>query len=85
MRAAMMRGGAIVEDEVPDPQPRAGRALGIGFSHDFPGGYAERMLLTGQLRLPPGVIFECVGIPGVIDRMMVVERHAKILVEPWRR
>lgn len=27
--------------------------------------------LTGERVLPPGVFFECVGIPGVIDQMMV--------------
>lgn len=27
--------------------------------------------LTGERALPPGVFFECVGIPGVIDQMMV--------------
>ncbi len=27
--------------------------------------------LTGERLLPPGVFFECVGVPGVIDQMMV--------------
>lgn len=31
---------------------RNGRALGVGFSHDFPGGYADRMVLNESLLLP---------------------------------
>jgi len=37
--------------------------------------------LTGERQLPPGVFFECVGVPGVIDQMMVgAERGARFIV-----
>lgn len=35
------------------------------------GRRAEANPLTGERLLPPGVFFECVGVPGVIDQMMV--------------
>ncbi len=35
------------------------------------GAWAPVNPLTGEQRLPPGVFFECVGVPGVIDQMMV--------------
>ena len=35
------------------------------------GQRAEVNPLTGERVLPPGVFFECVGVPGVIDQMMV--------------
>ncbi len=37
--------------------------------------------LTGEPMLPPGVYFECVGVPGVIDQMMVgAERGCRFVV-----
>jgi threonine dehydrogenase-like Zn-dependent dehydrogenase len=37
--------------------------------------------LTGERTLPPGVFFECVGVPGVIDQMMVgAERGCRFVV-----
>ena len=37
--------------------------------------------LTGERTLPPGVFFECVGVPGVIDQMMVgAERGARFVI-----
>jgi threonine dehydrogenase-like Zn-dependent dehydrogenase len=37
--------------------------------------------LTGERMLPPGVYFECVGVPGVIDQMMVgAERGCRFVV-----
>ncbi|HEY5647531.1 MAG TPA: zinc-binding dehydrogenase, partial [Pseudomonadales bacterium] len=37
--------------------------------------------LTGERLLPPGVYFECVGVPGVIDQMMVgAERGCRFVV-----
>lgn len=37
--------------------------------------------LTGERQLPPGVYFECVGVPGVIDQMMVgAERGSRFVV-----
>jgi threonine dehydrogenase-like Zn-dependent dehydrogenase len=37
--------------------------------------------LTGERMLPPGVFFECVGVPGVIDQMMVgAERGCRFVV-----
>ncbi len=37
--------------------------------------------LTGERELPPGVYFECVGVPGVIDQMMVgAERSSRFVV-----
>jgi threonine dehydrogenase-like Zn-dependent dehydrogenase len=37
--------------------------------------------LTGERLLPPGVFFECVGVPGVIDQMMVgAERGCRFVV-----
>jgi len=37
--------------------------------------------LTGEKLLPPGVYFECVGVPGVIDQMMVgAERGCRFVV-----
>jgi threonine dehydrogenase-like Zn-dependent dehydrogenase len=35
------------------------------------GQRAEVNPLSGERLLPPGVFFECVGVPGVIDQMMV--------------
>lgn len=35
------------------------------------GRRAEVNPLSGERMLPPGVFFECVGVPGVIDQMMV--------------
>ncbi|MEM7077922.1 MAG: zinc-binding dehydrogenase [Pseudomonadota bacterium] len=34
------------------------------------GRQAEVNPLTGEQALPPGVFFECVGVPGVLDQMM---------------
>ena len=37
--------------------------------------------LTGERLLPPGVYFECVGVPGVIDQMMVgAERGCRFVI-----
>jgi threonine dehydrogenase-like Zn-dependent dehydrogenase len=37
--------------------------------------------LTGERTLPPGVFFECVGVPGVIDQMMIgAERGCRFVV-----
>jgi threonine dehydrogenase-like Zn-dependent dehydrogenase len=37
--------------------------------------------LSGERMLPPGVYFECVGVPGVIDQMMVgAERGCRFVV-----
>jgi threonine dehydrogenase-like Zn-dependent dehydrogenase len=37
--------------------------------------------LTGERMLPPGVFFECVGVPGVIDQMMVgAERGCRFVI-----
>lgn len=45
------------------------------------GKRAEVNLLTGERLLPPGVFFECVGVPGVIDQMMVgAEKGARFVV-----
>jgi threonine dehydrogenase-like Zn-dependent dehydrogenase len=42
---------------------------------------AEVNPLTGERRLPPGVFFECVGVPGVIDQMMIgAERGCRFVV-----
>jgi threonine dehydrogenase-like Zn-dependent dehydrogenase len=42
---------------------------------------AEANPLTGERQLPPGVFFECVGVPGVIDQMMVgAERGCRFVV-----
>lgn len=35
------------------------------------GSTAEVNPLTGERELPPGVFFECVGMPGVLDQMLV--------------
>ena len=45
------------------------------------GERAEVNPLTGERLLPPGVFFECVGVPGVIDQMMVgAERGCRFVV-----
>jgi len=45
------------------------------------GARAEVNPLTGERLLPPGVFFECVGVPGVIDQMMVgAEKGARFVV-----
>jgi threonine dehydrogenase-like Zn-dependent dehydrogenase len=45
------------------------------------GERAEINPLTGERLLPPGVFFECVGVPGVIDQMMVgAERGCRFVV-----
>lgn len=37
--------------------------------------------LSGERTLPPGVYFECVGVPGVIDQMMVgAERGCRFVI-----
>lgn len=37
--------------------------------------------LSGERTLPPGVYFECVGVPGVIDQMMVgAERGSRFVI-----
>ncbi len=37
--------------------------------------------LSGERELPPGVYFECVGVPGVIDQMMVgAERGSRFVI-----
>ncbi len=42
---------------------------------------AEVNPLTGERLLPPGVFFECVGVPGVIDQMMVgAQRGCRFVV-----
>jgi len=45
------------------------------------GQRAEANPLTGERGLPRGVFFECVGVPGVIDQMMVgAERDCRFVV-----
>ncbi len=45
------------------------------------GQRAESNPLTGERLLPAGVFFECVGVPGVIDQMMVgAERGCRFVV-----
>lgn len=45
------------------------------------GQRAEVNPLTGERLLPPGVYFECVGVPGVIDQMMVgAERGCRFVI-----
>lgn len=45
------------------------------------GARAEVNPLTGEPLLPPGVYFECVGVPGVLDQMMVgAVRGCRIVV-----
>ncbi|HEX7037167.1 MAG TPA: zinc-binding dehydrogenase [Pseudomonadales bacterium] len=45
------------------------------------GTRAEVNPLTGERLLPPGVYFECVGVPGVLDQMMVgAVRGCRIVV-----
>jgi threonine dehydrogenase-like Zn-dependent dehydrogenase len=45
------------------------------------GERAEVNPLTGEKLLPPGLFFECVGIPGVIDQMMVgAERGCRFVI-----
>jgi threonine dehydrogenase-like Zn-dependent dehydrogenase len=45
------------------------------------GERAEANPLTGERQLPPGVFFECVGVPGVIDQMMVgAEKGCRFVV-----
>lgn len=39
------------------------------------GQRAEVNPLSGERDLPPGVFFECVGVPGIIDQMMVGARR----------
>ena len=42
---------------------------------------AEVNPLTGERLLPPGVYFECVGVPGVLDQMMVgAQRGCRVVV-----
>jgi threonine dehydrogenase-like Zn-dependent dehydrogenase len=45
------------------------------------GQRTESNPLTGERLLPAGVFFECVGIPGVIDQMMMgAERGCRVVV-----
>ena len=45
------------------------------------GARAEVNPLTGERLLPPGIFFECVGVPGVIDQMMVgAERGCRFVI-----
>jgi threonine dehydrogenase-like Zn-dependent dehydrogenase len=45
------------------------------------GERAEVNPLTGERMLPPGLFFECVGVPGVIDQMMVgAERGCRFVI-----
>ncbi len=45
------------------------------------GGAAQSGLLPGGLGLRPGVLFECVGVPGVIQQIMAgAPRGARIIV-----
>lgn len=69
-------------DEVIDPAANSPydswRAAAAASSQ---GERAETNPLTGERLLPPGVFFECVGVPGVIDQMMVgAERGCRFVV-----
>ena len=45
------------------------------------GQVAEVNPLSGERLLPPGVFFECVGVPGVLDQMMVgANRGCRVVV-----
>lgn len=45
------------------------------------GHRADVNPLSGERMLPPGVFFECVGVPGVIDQMMVgAQRGCRFVV-----
>lgn len=45
------------------------------------GQVAEVNPLSGERLLPPGVFFECVGVPGVLDQMMVgASRGCRVVV-----
>ena len=45
------------------------------------GQRADVSPLSGERLLPPGVFFECVGVPGVIDQMMVgAQRGCRFVV-----
>ena len=45
------------------------------------GRRADVNPLTGERLLPPGVYFECVGVPGVLDQMMVgAQRGCRVVV-----
>jgi len=45
------------------------------------GRVAEVNPLSGERLLPPGVFFECVGVPGVLDQMMVgASRGSRVVV-----
>jgi threonine dehydrogenase-like Zn-dependent dehydrogenase len=73
---------AMGADQVIDPAARSPydswRAAAAASAQ---GERAEVNPLTGERQLPPGLFFECVGVPGVIDQMMVgAERGCRFVV-----
>lgn len=63
---------ALGADEVIDPAQSSPYACWEDAARaSLQGRVAPVNPLSGEKLLPPGVFFECVGVPGVIDQMMV--------------
>jgi threonine dehydrogenase-like Zn-dependent dehydrogenase len=73
---------AMGADVVIDPAERSPYACWADAARDsLQGRRAPVNPLSGEKLLPPGVFFECVGIPGVIDQMMVgAQRGCRFVV-----
>lgn len=73
---------ALGADQVIDPAEQSPyQSWEEAASASAQGQRAEVNPLTGERLLPPGVFFECVGVPGVIDQMMVgAQRGCRFVV-----
>ena len=62
---------ALGADEVVDPAEKSPyQSWQEAAGQTEAGLNAEVDLLTGEKQLPPGVFFECVGVPGIINQMI---------------
>ena len=86
MRAAIFRNGEIVVDTLPEPRPGRGQVLVKTLACGICGSdlHARKHAPPLQALLPalkPALIFECVGIPGLLQQVFEgAPRDARIVV-----
>ena len=85
MRAAIFRNGEIVVDTLPEPRPGRGQVLVKTLACGICGSDLHAQACPSlQALLPalkPALIFECVGIPGLLQQVFEgAPRDARIVV-----
>ena len=70
MRAAVMRQGALVVDEVADPKPGVGQVLVRTVACGICGSDLHFLKSGGLTAAAPLVQFEAIGVPGILNDIM---------------